>query len=66
MDSSQTGHGLKCRRSSWNVSGLSPRVQTDARAVPKSRFCEGLLGILIRLLGRIPNVDEYGDEQKIN
>eukprot|EP00974_Lingulodinium_polyedra_P117986 11165453-Lingulodinium_polyedra.AAC.1 len=36
-NSSQTGHGLRRKRSLWNVPGL----QTDARAPPKWRFCEG-------------------------
>eukprot|EP00974_Lingulodinium_polyedra_P043454 4172665-Lingulodinium_polyedra.AAC.1 len=57
MDSSQTGHGLKCRRSSCNVSGLLSCVQTDARAPPTWQFCEGHLYILIRLLDRISNMD---------
>ena len=48
MDPTQTGHGRRRRRLLWNVLGLFPRVQTDARSSPKWRFCEGHLPILIR------------------
>eukprot|EP00974_Lingulodinium_polyedra_P069565 6735349-Lingulodinium_polyedra.AAC.1 len=42
MDPTQTGHGLRCRRSACSVSGLFPCVQTDACPHQNGDFARGV------------------------